>query len=126
VEKPASKIIKGRGQLSIGLENYQKLWAMPEVMNRNALARIRCGQKIQAFVDLKFRPAVVKASGASILSFKYSTAASSPCLSASLFSIRKLSCAKQSDRDEGTILILRSFFNFLYSFALFVLFAPLR
>ena len=36
-------------------------------MNRNALAHIRGGQKFPAFVDLEFRPEVIKASGASNL-----------------------------------------------------------
>jgi hypothetical protein len=39
--------------------------AMPKEMNRNALAHIRSGQKISAFVGFEFRPEVVKASGAS-------------------------------------------------------------
>ena len=41
---------------------------MPKVMNRNALAQIRSGQKFPTSVDLKLRPEVVKASGASTYS----------------------------------------------------------
>jgi hypothetical protein len=40
---------------------------MPEVMSRKALTRIGGGQKFSAFVDLQFRPEVVKASGSSPL-----------------------------------------------------------